>query len=927
MRSYYKSFFAAIFLILASPAVHATVWTIQVMDFQFVGTPFVVQVGDTMRWEWVNGTHTTTAVGYPAGATPWNSPITAANPVFEYVVTAPGGYAYVCSPHASIMQATFFAEAAGGPCDFVPEITPANLILCPGTTDTLFASPSDDGAYQWFMAGNAIAGATNQFLVVETENALLPFAVEVTVDGCTDTSEAVTYDAHNFQLPFVIHGGDEGTMGPNGEVVICTGDTFTLTTNYTANVQWENAAGPIAGANDSILFITESGVYTVSGAPSVCPNYIQPLGLNVVVIVNEPVTPVITQSNDSLFASPMSADYQWFLNGSAVPGATNANYVPMVSGNYTVVTTDFNMCGAESTPIAVTVGGGGCPFTAMAMPDDLALCPQGTDTLFAAPAGGTYQWFKEGNAITGATNAFYEVSFVDDVNFNFSVAVTLDGCTDTSAQVLIEGLDFSPPVVSQSANGWMDSMGTNICAGDTLTLELQSPYTQNIQWFNAGTPIDDANGNVFYATSSGSYTVTAATAACPDFFQTVTVPVVVNVNIPVVPVISQSNDTLYVDPQTGVYTWFLNGAVVPGQSGAFLVPTNAGLYNVMMEDVSQCSGISAPFAFGLVDTCAWEPTIAPTALTLCPNTSDTLFATPLGGGYQWYQNGVPVLGAFGDFIVVSAATGVGSQFSVVVANEGCIDTSSSALIDAYEFEDLAVTNNNAGWTDADGTVHLCSGDVLVLTLGSPFDSNIQWMVGGAPVSGANQTTLNVTQGGSYTVSAAPAQCPNYNQVLGVAINAVTHVTDTPQVTLVNDTLFATGSGAASGYQWYMDGSPIAGAMNAFFVPTASGDYSVSWTDANQCDATSNTVVFTGMETISFGKAVRIYPNPVHDVLFIDVPNAHELEFCIIDALGRVVMEGASAERLAVNNLANGVYTVTLYGALAQAAGHAVFVKH
>jgi hypothetical protein len=165
------------------------------------------------------------------------------------------------------------------------------------------------------------------------------------------------------------------------------------------------------------------------------------------------------------------------------------------------------------------------------------------------------------------------------------------------------------------------------------------------------------------------------------------------------------------------------------------------------------------------------------------------------------------------------------------------------------------------------------------------------------------------------------------QQLTSAINVVTHVTDTPNVTLMNDTLFATGSGTATGYQWYMDGDPISGATNAFFVPTATGDYSVSWTDANQCMATSNEVVFTGIGDVNLQQAVGIYPNPVHDVLFIDVKNAQGMTYRIVDALGRVVMDGAFAQRVDVAHLAVGAYVVSLHGSTAETLGYAVFVKH
>ncbi len=84
--------------------------TVSITASNFVFTPAVVSamVGDTIKWTRTTGIHTTTCDGQagtirPAGAAPWNAPLSAGNPTFIYVITVPGKYAYICEPHAPDM--------------------------------------------------------------------------------------------------------------------------------------------------------------------------------------------------------------------------------------------------------------------------------------------------------------------------------------------------------------------------------------------------------------------------------------------------------------------------------------------------------------------------------------------------------------------------------------------------------------------------------------------------------------------------------------------------------------------------------------------------------------------------------------------------------------------------------------------------------
>lgn len=68
--------------------------------------------------------------------------------------------------------------------------------------------------------------------------------------------------------------------------------------------------------------------------------------------------PVVTVEADMLLsATPGFATYQWLLNGSPVPGATQPTYNPQESGTYSVFVTSPEGCEATSNQVEVTISG------------------------------------------------------------------------------------------------------------------------------------------------------------------------------------------------------------------------------------------------------------------------------------------------------------------------------------------------------------------------------------------------------------------------------------------------------------------------------------------------------------------------------------------------------------------------------------------
>jgi hypothetical protein len=98
---------------------HAVTHTVEVSNFAFAPSTLTVNVGDTITWVWQSGGHTTTSTQVPAGATPWDEPISIGNPMYSYVVAVAGAYEYVCSLHPG-MDGSFTALPSTGTVEATP---------------------------------------------------------------------------------------------------------------------------------------------------------------------------------------------------------------------------------------------------------------------------------------------------------------------------------------------------------------------------------------------------------------------------------------------------------------------------------------------------------------------------------------------------------------------------------------------------------------------------------------------------------------------------------------------------------------------------------------------------------------------------------------------------------------------------------------
>ena len=74
-------------------------------------------------------------------------------------------------------------------------------------------------------------------------------------------------------------------------------------------------------------------------------------------VLPSPTPSIVIGSNGTLSAQPADQSYQWYFNGTLIPGAISQNHIPAETGDYSVEVTNVDGCSAISEPISYVVVG------------------------------------------------------------------------------------------------------------------------------------------------------------------------------------------------------------------------------------------------------------------------------------------------------------------------------------------------------------------------------------------------------------------------------------------------------------------------------------------------------------------------------------------------------------------------------------------
>src|SRR5688572_20519684 len=183
---------------------------------------------------------------------------------------------------------------------------------------------------------------------------------------------------------------------------------------------------------------------------------------------------------------------------TAVLGQTGMRIRSRASGNANAATDACTTFGSgETEDYIVTIA----PACATAVPTVTAggattFCTGGSVTLTAASAttGATYQWYRNGTLITGATAATYSATTAG----SYTAVANANSCNSGASTATTVTVNATPatPTITQN--------------GGTLT----SSATTGNQWYLNGNIITGATGRNYVTTANGNYTVIVTANNC-----------------------------------------------------------------------------------------------------------------------------------------------------------------------------------------------------------------------------------------------------------------------------------------------------------------------------------------------------------------------------------------------------------------------------
>ena len=345
------------------------------------------------------------------------------------------------------------------------------------------------GASYWYaytpvangsMIVNTVGSTFDTILAVYTYNASIGGYAGLTAVACQNdqwsgnTSSSVSFPVTGGVLYLVVVDGVNGAHGtaklnynytPAAPAILVQPAPTALVQGQTASFsvvasapvantfQWRFGGVPISGATGTNLVVTNvtstnNGRYDVVVRNSGGMTISTPAALNVVevpTLVRQPVGLQVAQGQaftvSASAAGGGTLQYQWRLNGVAISGANAATWTVSSAqsshaGNYSVVVS--NAAGTVTSASAtVSVLAAGTPPSIAAQPSGSLIAPGSNWTLSCSASGATsYQWYRNGTEVSGATGATLALSNVQ---------------TSQAGEYSVRAANASGQVISQAA--------------------------------------------------------------------------------------------------------------------------------------------------------------------------------------------------------------------------------------------------------------------------------------------------------------------------------------------------------------------------------------------------------------------------------------------------------------------------------------------
>ncbi len=505
----------------------------------------------------------------------------------------------------------------------------------------------------------------------------------------------------------------------------------------------------------------------------------------------------------------------------------------------------------------------------------------------------TYQWYKDGIAIPGATRAVYidnDMQPADAGAYHVLVANSAGSYTAYAINWTVSSERFF--ISSQPQN-------TTVAVGSPASLAIATTGATptSYQWKRNNVEIPGATEATYTVPSTtpqdaGRYTcvvertwpvwdeefqewhddldietsspadivvIAPPTIADQPLSQTATPGQTVTFRVSAVGSLDFSQADLSGPDVDFTYQWRKNGVAIDGATFTNLTIASAAESDEGSYDCVVTSTVGA----GSVTSTAATLSVLPPAPAFVSQSEGvvvnqgegaTLNVSATGASltYQWYRGALgdmsnPIAGATANSLSTGSLTG-SSLFWVQISNAGGSVSSRAIPVDVTQPTPPTITSQPVG------TILPVGGSTTLSVSAngtSPF--SYQWKKNGAPIGGATGATLalsNVTAAdtGAYTCSVVNIYGSAVSLPATVVVSGVPIITSHPSDAVIAQnqtaTLAVVATGSSLSYQWYegtsgVTSTPIAGATSADFTTPSLVATTSYWCRASNADGTAD----------------------------------------------------------------------------------------
>jgi hypothetical protein len=657
-------------------------------------------------------------------------------------------------------------------------------IACGTGVRTLAVSGSFPNAtFTWLRNGSPISGAPNTTTYNVPANSYNNNDVyRLRINGRCDTI---------FSNPtiMVVRPATQILTQPPASIARCVGQpvSFSISASgHDLTYQWRKNNVDIPGATSPTFSISsftasDAGIYQaiVNGAcGGTTSTTTQLLLSSPISVTNTPTTTngCTGQSFSFLVTGQLTgATIEWRKNGVPIQGAasTDLNIINAVmsdTGEYSVMVR--NSCDSILAVIAnLTLTQR--PVFVTNLPFSTNICAGENLTLSVSLTGNVtaIQWQKNGVAIPGATSNTYSINGVTsaDAGSYQCIATGSGNCGTVNSINSNVSVNAPAAITSQPERVIVCTHPTN---STNITISASGSNLQ-YQWFRDGVEINNSlfvfgtNTNNLVLPNAvglnGNY-VCRVIGSCNDTVFTQPIPFIVR-NSVIFTTQPQSqtvcmNGSLTLsaeveDSTLASFSWFRDGQFIG--SGRTLTVNNVNMSDAGDYQLrAQLCGGSYWSGMARIDVVQSAEIVSqsPTAVGGCLGATVRLFAIPnvTNGTLQWRKNGVNIIGATEDTLVIANATttDAGNYTCVLTSPCGADSTVPITVIINPLPQPTIVQNGNV--------------------LSTQTFNTYQWRRDNVIISGANKQSYTATQAGNYTVIVTQNGCQGASPSLAFTPN-------------------------------------------------------------------------------------------------------------------------------------------------------------